>query len=90
MIEDSNIIDLIQHRTDKIIDAGGGGGNETMLEKRVKQLETGIDDIRQRLSHIEGKLSNMPTTFQMQTWFVGVAIGLIGLTFAIAKSIGSL
>lgn len=27
----------------------------------------------------------MPTTFQVLTWFIGVAIGLTGLVYAIAR-----
>ncbi len=36
---------------------------------------------------LTGRVMNMPTTFQMVTWFVGVGVGLIGLTFTIAKLI---
>jgi hypothetical protein len=29
----------------------------------------------------------MPTTFQMQAWFVGVSLGLVALVFAVARAL---
>ena len=39
------------------------------------------------VSEIKGKISQMPTTFQMQAWFVGVALGLVVLVFIIARAV---
>lgn len=58
------------------------------LEADMKEVKRDLSSIKERLASIEGKLSNLPTSFQMQTRFVGVAIGLVGLTFAIARAIG--
>jgi len=77
---------------EKLAERGGGGYDGGMLEARVAALEIDVKEvklslvaIKEKLAGIEGKLSNMPTTFQMLTWFVGVAIGLVGLVFAIAR-----
>jgi hypothetical protein len=71
--------------------SGGGGddGDMETLVRRVDAVEKDLVAIRERMAGIEGKLSNMPTTFQMMTWFVGVAMALVGLTFTIAKVIGA-
>lgn len=58
------------------------------VEERVDGVHKDLGAIRERLAGIDGKLSNMPSTFQMATWFVGVAIALVGLTFAIARMMG--
>ena len=69
---------------------GGGdhGGMEALI-RRVDAVEKDLVAIRERMAGIEGKLSNMPTTSQMMTWFVGVSIALVGLTFTIAKVVGA-
>ena len=47
-----------------------------------------MDGLVKDVAEIKGRLSQMPTTFQMLTWYVGVALGLTGLVFAIARTIG--
>lgn len=70
---------------------GGGGDMEDVLrrvgalESAVEKLNTKVDSLVKEVAEVRGKLSNMPTTFQMASWFVGVAIGMTGLVFAIAK-----
>lgn len=75
---------------------GGGydGGMPPTLDARVKVLEDDVKDLKtdvKRLltdtSEIKGRLTNMPTTFQLLSWFVGVAIALVALTFTIARAI---
>jgi hypothetical protein len=39
------------------------------------------------VAEIKGKISQMPTTFQMQAWFVGVSLGLVALVFAVARAL---
>lgn len=75
---------------------GGGGGDMTELtrrvgdlEKRVDRVEGKIDLLSQDVAEIKGKLSQMPTTFQMLTWFVGVSIALTALVFTIARMTAS-
>ncbi|MFN3075498.1 MAG: hypothetical protein ABT940_01180 [Alphaproteobacteria bacterium] len=48
-------------------------------------LETKVDGLVRDVAEIKGKLSSMPTTFQMLTWYVTVAVALAGLVFAIAR-----
>lgn len=58
------------------------------LEKRLDRFEPKMDGLVKDVAEIKGRLSQMPTTFQMLTWYVGVALGLTGLVFAIARTIG--
>lgn len=74
------------------IDGGDGGSHDSGMEARVTRLETDLRDLksdvkgaRLDLAEIKGRLSQMPTTFQLLTWFMTVAVALVGLTFAIAK-----
>lgn len=42
-------------------------------------------DVRLDLAELKGQLSQMPTTFQLLSWFIGVNIALTGLVFLIAR-----
>jgi hypothetical protein len=64
------------------------------LDARVKALEArtsaiGVDvrAVIKDVTEIKGKISQMPTTFQMQAWFVGVSLGLVALVFAVARAL---
>ena len=86
-------------------DSGGGpphGGGDDLshrvgvLESDVKEIKADLKGvvkdvagIKERLAGIEGRLSNLPTTFQMLTWFLGVSLGLVGVVFTIARSVGT-
>jgi len=80
---------------DSPLDGGGDGPHPPDMEaliKRVDGIEADIRDmkrdvgsIKERLAGIEGRLSNMPTTFQVLTWFLGANLGLCALVFAIAR-----
>ena len=39
------------------------------------------------ISEIKAKVSRLPTTFQMQAWFVGVSMGLVAVVFAIVWTV---
>ena len=74
-----------------------GGDNDGMLpdlDARVKALEArtseiGVDvrAVIKEVAEIKGKIPQMPTTFQMQAWFVGVSLGLVALVFAVARAL---
>jgi hypothetical protein len=77
-------------------DRGGGdnGGMPPDLDARVKTLEArtseiGVDvrAVIKVVAEIKGKISQMPTTFQMQAWFVGVSLGLVALVFVVARAL---
>lgn len=77
---------------------GGGGDNGGMdtlmlrvgaLEDDMKEVKADLKALIKGVALIEGKVSNLPTTFQMVTWFVGVAFALTGLVFAVAKAMAS-
>lgn len=65
---------------------GGHDGGMSDLEKRVGSLETKVDQMRVDLAEIKGRISQIPTTWQMATWFVGVSMGLVALVFTIARA----
>jgi hypothetical protein len=75
-------------------DGGDNGGMPPDLDARVKALEArtseiGVDvrAVIKDVAEIKGKISQMPTTFQMQAWFVGVSLGLVALVFAVARAL---
>jgi hypothetical protein len=81
---------------DDIPPTGGSGRRNPGLEARVAVLEAAVDDIRSDLKAIrvdlarmDGKLSNVPTTFQLvfmqAAIIVAVFGGAIGLAFALLK-----
>jgi len=75
-------------------DGGHNCGMPPDLDARVKPLEAKTSEMSvdvkaviKDVSEIKGKISQMPTTFQMQAWFVGVSMGLVALVFTIARAI---
>ncbi|MPZ35568.1 MAG: hypothetical protein GEV13_32175 [Rhodospirillales bacterium] len=75
-------------------DGGDNGGMLPDIEARVKALEARTSEIGvdvramiKDVAEIKGKISQMPTTFQMQAWFVGVSLGLVALVFAVARAL---
>ena len=75
-------------------DGGNNGGMPPDLDIRAKALEARTSEIGLDVSglikdvaEIKGKISQMPTTFQMQAWFVGVSLGLVALVFAVARAL---
>ncbi len=69
--------------------AGGSGPGDPTIEGRLARLEAAVDAIRLDLAEIKGKLSNMPTTFQLvfmqAAIIVAVFAGAIGLSLALLK-----
>jgi hypothetical protein len=59
------------------------------VAENLKEVEADVEVLVKDVAEIRGRLSQMPTTFQMLTWFVGVALGLVGLVFAVAWSVGT-
>ncbi|HVC54570.1 MAG TPA: hypothetical protein VND95_01365 [Stellaceae bacterium] len=68
---------------------GGSGTNDPPVETRLVHLEAAVGAIRLDLAEIKGKLSNMPTTFQLvfmqAAIIVAVFAGAIGLSLALLK-----
>ncbi len=85
-------LDAVRANLDKRRGGGDDGGMPTDLPLRVGRLETDVAEIKgdvKRLSldmtELKGRLGNMPTTFQMVSWVLGLNFGLAGLVFAIAR-----
>jgi hypothetical protein len=68
-------------------DGGSNDGGMEALLKRVETLETDLKAVGRDIAEVKGKLSQMPTTFQLMSWFVGVAFALTLLVFTIAKTV---
>jgi len=90
----TNVHDLASEREarKKSLEMGGGGNDSGGMEARVARLETRLDgihdvltSIRERLSRLEGKIDNLPTTWVMLTAIVGSQVALLGFTFAILR-----
>jgi len=92
MAEDNISIAFLQRELERVraqsredLKHGGGGGTFDGMEARVKSLEEGVKDIKGDLklllrdvAEIKGKISNLPSTWQM----IGVFGGLVGLLLA--------
>lgn len=57
------------------------------LEADSKEMKADVKTLVREVAEIKGRLANMPTTFQLVSWFVGVSIGLTALVFTIARSV---
>ena len=77
------------------VDRKGGGGHDggmppDQLAARVGKLEDKVDKIIVELAELKGKISNLPTTFQVITWVaslnLALALGVSALVFAIARA----
>ncbi|MDX2142590.1 MAG: hypothetical protein SFV19_04490 [Rhodospirillaceae bacterium] len=80
---------ILDERIDKALakrmtDGSGGGGDMT-VERRLEQLEQTVGQIALDMGELKGKVSNLPSTFQVATFCFGSMIGLAGLIFAIIK-----
>jgi hypothetical protein len=53
----------------------------------VAEIKGDVRAVIKDVAEIKGKISQMPTTFQMQAWFVGVSLGLVALAFAVARAL---
>lgn len=51
----------------------------------VGELKVNVTRLIDVVAEIRGSLTNMPTTFQVLTWFIAVAIGPTGLVYATAR-----
>ena len=72
--------------------AGGSGPHDPVTEARFARLETAIDDIRADprairldLAEIKGKLSNMPTTFQLVFMQAALVLAIFAGAFGLLK-----
>lgn len=86
---------LEEQATRRRVDEPPGPPHDGDMERRITSLEGDIKEIKADLkalvkdaAEIKGRVSQMPTTFQVLTWFVAVAIGLTALVFTIAKTVG--
>ena len=68
------------------IATGGGGPHNPDMEARVAKLEEAVTAIRLDIAEMKGKISNLPTTWQLVGVNFGLAVGIGGLVFAIARA----
>lgn len=80
---------------------GGGGGDNEDMETRVKNLETAVTDVRERLARIESRVEQTATKDDVervrtelhksvgaQTWrLIGAAATLVAVVYFIAKNV---
>ena len=56
-------------------------------ETTLQHVETRLETLRVELAETKGRMANAPTTFQVLSWFVGIAIALVGVTFTVARMV---
>lgn len=83
----SNIVNL-----GRIPPTGGSGPDDPGVEARLARLETNVDDIRKELQAIridiarmDGKLSNVPTSFQLLFMQAGLILAIFAAAFGLLK-----
>lgn len=76
-------VEQLSARPSVDLKGGGGGGKSDDMEARVKRLEEDSKDmradlkaIRIDLAEIKGKLSAMPSTWQMVGFVVAIAVAM--------------
>jgi hypothetical protein len=68
-------------------DGGDNGDVPPDLEARTSEIGVDVRALMKGVAEIKGRISQMPTTFQMQAWFVGASMGLVALVFAVARAL---
>jgi len=73
---------------------GGDGGDNGGMEARVRNLESTVTSVRERLARIETRVEQTATKedvvkveSSLLKWFIGTAIALVSLAFVAAKLI---
>jgi hypothetical protein len=62
-------------------------GRVKALEARTSEIGLDVGAVTKDVAEIEGRMSQVPTEFQMPAWFVGVSLGLVALVFAAARAL---
>ena len=73
------------------------GGRLARLEDRMDRVEARLDRVERilervvvDLAELRGKVSQLPTTWQLVTWITGLntglALGIAGLVYAVART----
>lgn len=89
--------DVFEERARRLLRKGDGGGHDggmppnidsrgEALETDVKEMKSDLKTLIEDVARLDGKLSNLPTTFQLISWFVGVSLGLVALVFTVARA----
>jgi hypothetical protein len=72
--------------------AGGSGPDDPTVEGRLARLEAAADDIRKELqairidlARLDGKLSNVPTSFQLLFMQAGLILAIFAAAFGLLK-----
>jgi hypothetical protein len=64
---------------------GGSGPHDPSVEARLARLASVVDAIRLDLAEIKGKLSNMPTTFQLVYMQGGFVLAIFAAAFTLLR-----
>ncbi|MGE0151760.1 MAG: hypothetical protein AB7R90_04030 [Reyranellaceae bacterium] len=51
----------------------------------LEQIEARLEELSIELAETRGRLANAPSTFQVLSWFAGIAVALVGVTFTVAR-----
>lgn len=87
-----NVIDMA---TREPLNRGGGGGTSGGMEdliRRVSAVEGDMKDVKanlkridQTVNRIDGRISQMPTAFQLLGMIIGIVFTVMGATFALIR-----
>ena len=54
-------------------------------EITLQEVAARLEALRVELAETRGRLANAPSTFQVLSWFAGIAVALVGVTFTVAR-----
>jgi hypothetical protein len=68
-----------------VLPPGGSDPSDPTVETRLAHLEAAVEAIRLDLAEIKGKLSNVPTTFQLVFILAGFVVAIFAAAFGLLK-----
>jgi len=65
--------------------SGGSGPTDPGVEARLARLEAAVDALRVDMARIDGKISNLPTTFQLEFILAAFVVTIFAAALGLLK-----